>query len=96
MKELALSKEQYDKIMSEILVSHRFGGGSNNPDSKYIKYVRPSWDMRDGMCFSIRFDGLFGIDGTKEFNSGYRETTHMYERIMEWLNSSTVKEGEES
>ncbi|MEK5167145.1 hypothetical protein NYE69_33225 [Paenibacillus sp. FSL R5-0527] len=102
MKELALTKDQYDRIMSAVWVMHRFGGLSdevwNNPElvdkCKNIKYVRPNWDMRDGMCFSIRFDGLFGKDGTITFNSGYGETVPMYDRIMEWLNSTNGKEAE--
>jgi hypothetical protein len=87
--ELALTPQQYNEIMKEIARAHRFGGLSKEiwddeealKRCKHIKYVRPNWDMRDGMCFSIRFDPC-----DKEFISGYGERIPMYDRIMEWLN----------
>lgn len=100
--DLALTREQYDSIMREIWEYHRFGGLSKKAwddkerlaRCKNIKYVRPNWDMRDGRCFSIRFDGLgCPVDG-KEFYSGYGETVPMYDRIMEWLNTPVFKEAE--
>lgn len=81
----ALTKEQYDKVMHVVWVRHRFGGPSDSPNCKCIKYVRPNWDMRDSKCFSIRFEGLFGT-GAKVFVSDYDETESMYDRIMKWLD----------
>lgn len=78
--ELALTPDQYKAIMQEIWKNHRWGRSASG-NSKYIKYVRPNWDMRDGMCFSIQFD-----PGKKVFNSGYGETEPMFDRIMNWLN----------
>lgn len=78
--ELALTPDQYKAIMQEIWKNHRFAR-SDFKHSKYIKYVRPNWDMRDGMCFAISFD-----QDKKSFNSGYGETEPMYDRIMNWLN----------
>lgn len=89
-EELAMSKEEYEKVMAEIRENHAFGGYKRDIEvrnrDKSIKYVRPNWDMRDGMCFSIKFDGLScGMSG-KEFGSGHTETTPLFDRIMEWLN----------
>lgn len=61
-----LTVEQYQEIMNEIWKYHRFGSLSKSSWSnderinccKHIKYVRPNWDMRDGRCFSIRFDNV--------------------------------------
>lgn len=91
---LSLSPEQYRKVMKEIWDKHRFGGLSRKFDDydidrcKNIKYVRPNWDMRDGACFSITFNGLFagGVDGLN-FNSGHGETVSMLSRIMDWLDT---------
>lgn len=82
---MALTHGQYKKVMNVIWKSHRFGRGG-----RHIKYVRPNWDMRDDMCFSIRFDGL-GCDreGTS-FGSGHTEREPMYDRIMAWLNQAIV------
>lgn len=83
----ALTKQQFDKIMSEIWLRHQFGGlseGNWDPNKcKNIKYVRPSWDMRFGTCFSITFD-----PGNKTFRS--EDGVPMYDRIMDWLNSPRV------
>lgn len=80
---IALTRQQYDELMYDIVKNHRFAKGG-----RHIKYVRPNWDMRDGMCFSIKFDGL-GCDkeGT-EFHSGYGMNEPMYERIKAWLKSA--------
>jgi hypothetical protein len=80
--ELALTPEQYNEIMQEIWKNHRFGMYPAPINHKSIKYVRPNWDMRDGLCFSIEFDGL-AVD--QRFGSGYKETTPMFDRIMKWL-----------
>lgn len=79
-KELAMTKPQYDKVMNEVWKNHRFSRSSYE-HTKHIKYVRPNWDMRDGMCFSITFDGIIN----KEFKSGHGETLPMFDRIMTWL-----------
>ena len=105
-KELAMTKEQYDTVMDKIWWLHRFSGVQmhhKHPQydkhlnrCKYIKYVRPNWDMRDGMCFSIRFDGLTcGKDGTTF--GVWRETEPMFDRIMAWLNTPNeeLRESEE-
>lgn len=95
MKELAMTRIQYDLLMKEIWDKHRFSrlsikywddeGVTNR--CKHIKYVRPNWDMRDGRCFSIMFNGMTcGVDG-KEFGSGYGETVPLFDQIMGWLNS---------
>lgn len=85
-KELGLTPEQYNKIMQEIWKNHRFGMYPAPPHYKCIKYVRPQWDMRDGICFSIKFEALgLGRDGIT-FGSGYGNATPMYDRIMDWLN----------
>ncbi|MEK4488333.1 hypothetical protein NYE44_01600 [Paenibacillus sp. FSL L8-0493] len=76
----ALTLDQYEEIMQEIWDNHRWCR-SDFEHSKYIKYVRPNWDMRDGACFSIQFD-----PGKKVFSAGYGETEPMYDRIMNWLN----------
>jgi len=91
MQELAMTKEQYEKVMQEIQEHHAFGKYVSDDEKrkkqKYIKYVRPNWDMRDIMCFSIRFDGLTcGREG-KEFNSGYGETVPLFDQVMAWLYS---------
>lgn len=85
--QLALTPDQYKAVMQQIWKNHRFAR-SDFEHSKYIKYVRPHWDMRDGMCFSIQFD-----PGKIVFNSGYGETEPMYDRIMKWLNEP--REGSE-
>ncbi|MUT66041.1 hypothetical protein [Paenibacillus sp. NEAU-GSW1] len=88
MKELAMTKEQYDLVIKEIEENHYFGKSfSTAPNSKHIKYVRPNWDMRDGMCFSIQFDGLSCGMGGKAFGSGHLESEPLYDRVMNWLKS---------
>lgn len=87
---IALTEQQFQAIMEEIKTYHRFGGLPpaywDNPmrqsRCKHIKYVRPDFDLRDEMCFHIRFD-----PGEKVFGSGAEETVPMYDRIMEWLNT---------
>lgn len=101
---IALTRAQYEEIMKEIWTYHRFGGlsrkawddESRSDRCKYIKYVRPNWDMRDGMCFSIKFDGLGCPKDGMEFGSGYGITEPMYDRIMKWLNTplSELKEAD--
>lgn len=86
--DLALTPEQYNLIMDEIWKNHRFGMYPSPDNCKCIKYVRPNWDLRDGLCFSIKFDGLGLSKEGITYGSGYGETTPMYERIMEWLNKS--------
>ena len=76
----ALTVDQYEDIMKEIWKKHRWDR-SKFKHSKNIKYVRPNWDMRDGACFSIKFD-----PGKKIFSESYGETEPMYDRIMRWLN----------
>lgn len=92
--DLAMTRKQYDLIMIEIWGFHRFSGIKHFDNEeisgrcKYIKYVRPNWDMRDGKCFSIRLDGLgCGSEG-KEFTSGYGQTVPLYEQVMKWLMKS--------
>lgn len=103
-EELAMTQAQYKTVMREIWDKHRFGGLSPkywddieaSDRCKHIKYVRPNWDMRDGMCFSIKFNGMMcGKDG-KEFNSGYGQTVPLFDQIMAWLNSSREVEETES
>lgn len=89
MSEMAMTKEQFETVMSEIEKYHKFGRYYQDKKvrekNKHIKYVRPSWDMRDGMCFSVKFEGLTcGMVG-KTFGSG-EETVPLFNRIMEWLN----------
>lgn len=93
MKELSMTEDQFKQVILEIQNNHKFGGYYPNHSkfqsycNKYIKYVRPDWDMRDGMCFSIRFDGMgCGKDG-KKFGSGYGETEPLFDQIMKWLSS---------
>ena len=94
-QELAMTKEQYNQVMNEIWKNHRFGHMSNaywNDEEeakkyKMIKYVRPQWDMRDGMCFSVTFEPI-----KMTFNSGYPATVPLFDQIM-WLNS---KRGDET
>lgn len=70
----ALTIEQFTKIITEIRDHHSFGKyGHHN----WVKYVRPSFDMRDGKCFYLVLD-------KKEFDSRQCKTT-MYEEIMKWL-----------
>lgn len=77
-----LTKKQFDEIMTEITKHHRFGGRYGQKKEggvcRYIKYIRPSWDMRDLKCFFITFD-------EKEFD--FRESDDsMFNCIMNWLN----------
>jgi hypothetical protein len=91
MRELAMTKEQYEIVMKEIEDHHSWGKhGFSDGKCKYIKYVRPNWDMRDGLCFSINFDGLACGIGGITFGSGYGETTPLYDRVMEWLNKPFI------
>jgi hypothetical protein len=77
----SLNKAQFDEIMAEIVKYHRFGVSTKknvNCVNRYIKYIRPSWDMRDLKCFFIQFD-------YKEFDSRDSDDS-MYDCIMKWLN----------
>jgi len=79
----SLTFKQFHAIMNRIGVHHRFGGLSPEPKPPYIKYVHPTFDMRDGAVFSILFRGMFE---DKQFDFRDSEET-MYSRIMSWLNS---------
>lgn len=75
----SLTKEQYSVILNHIWKHHRFARGGRN-----IKYIRPSWDMRDGKCFYVDFD-------SKDFD--FRDDTEvpMFKRIMDWLAEVETK-----
>jgi hypothetical protein len=78
----ALSKQQFDTIMQEITKHHRFGGWNEDRSKvdRYIKYVRPHWDMRDLKCFYVDFDNI---------RFDFRQSDEsMFDRIMKWLNGS--------
>lgn len=70
----ALTQEQFAEIMVEINNHHSFGKPRH---TNWIKYVRPSFDMRDGKCFYIQLD-------QKKFDSRECKDT-MFEEIMMWL-----------
>lgn len=72
--EKALTIEQFNEIMKEINGSHSFGRAKH---TNWVKYVRPSFDMRDGKCFYIKLD-------YQDFDSRECEST-MFEEIMLWL-----------
>ncbi|WP_413986371.1 hypothetical protein [Paenibacillus polymyxa] len=87
---LAMTSEGFSLLMAHIQDKHHFYGPKliyDTPEArarcKYIKYVRPNWDMRDGRCFSIRFDPC-----GKEIYIEPGETVPLYDRIIDWLNSS--------
>ncbi len=82
-----LTRNEYDMILREIWKNHRFAKGGRS-----IKYVDPHWDMRDGMCFAIKFRGLFG-HGNIMFD-GRQSDKSMYDRIRAWLNGEDDTEAE--
>lgn len=75
----ALTMDQFNDIMNRIKEKHSFGRYGH---TKWIKYIRPSFDMRDFMCFSITFR-----HGSDETTFGQSGNGTMYERIMEWLET---------
>lgn len=82
-----LTYTQWRAVMNEIWRHHRFGGlsWSDKRPCRNIKYVRPSFDMRDGRCFTVSFDEV-----TFDFRGSERP---MYERIMAWLNGEEAECG---
>jgi hypothetical protein len=48
--EKSLTVEQFKQVMQRIEKNHRFGKYGH---TKGVKYVRPSFDMRDMKCFYI-------------------------------------------
>jgi hypothetical protein len=79
LQEKALTIEQFSELMNYVIKHHRFGV----PRGKFIKYVRPHFDLRDQRVFSITFDNM-----GKTFDSRDNDKS-MYDNIMKWL-----KEGE--
>lgn len=74
-----LTLEQYYEIMTKIRNEHSFG---KHKHTKWIKYVRPQFDMRDGKCFHIKFEGAF--EGNEKIFS-QKDEGLMFDNIMIWL-----------
>jgi len=72
-----LTPDEFKSIMNYIFENHSFG----QCHSRFIKYIRPSFDTRDRRCFHIKFD-----DKDIDFRDNGKP---MYDNIMNWL-----KEGE--
>lgn len=79
LDEQSLTKEQYNEIKNRIWQHHRFAHGGRN-----IKYIRPSWDMRDGRCFHIEFNNHIHFDYQDEGGT-------MFDKIMAWLKEREVE-----
>lgn len=77
----ALSRSQFADVMSTIRENHRFGIAG-----RMVKYVQPTFDMRDDRIFHIVFRGLFDpIEGiTFDFRDNEKP---MIENIMQWLEA---------
>lgn len=76
----ALTAEQFILIMSKIAECHSFGHMGH---TKWVKYVRPHFDMRDGKCFVIKLDEkVFTSKGSKN---------GMYDDILSYLDGVSTK-----
>jgi hypothetical protein len=73
-----LTIEQFKQIMQRVERQHRFGKYGH---TKWIKYVRPNFDMRDNRCFYITFEG----GGFTEKSFSHTDQVPMYDEIMAWL-----------
>lgn len=82
-----LSMDQFLSLMQEIGTNHGFYVWRNG--SRHIKYVRPSFDMRDGKCFAVAFECL-GPAATFRWTDSAEP---MYNRIMAWLKGEEVPNG---
>lgn len=81
----ALSPSQFKTLMNEITRNHRFGRSGRG-----IKYVHPTFDMRDGRCFYVNFRGVTGPTEGVAFD--FRDSADpMYDRIMAWLGGGGTK-----
>lgn len=77
---IELTMNQFNLIMQKIERDHKFG----IPRQKgWIKYVRPSFDVRDGMCFSI----TFVHEGHPYLFDTRTNTNTMYVDIISWLDT---------
>lgn len=75
-----LTFTEFAKILYDIRDHHRWGE-SDARRSRWIKYIRPSFDMRDCKVFNVEFQGGHG---TKTFDCRDSDEP-MHERIMRWL-----------
>lgn len=74
--EKTLTPKQFKDLMALIQSKYAFGHGGK------IKYIDPSFDMRDGKCFNINFRN--GMHKEKRFT--FREVENsMYNEIVVWL-----------
>jgi hypothetical protein len=71
----ALTPQEFKEVMKKIEREHCFG---KPVQVNWVKYVRPSFDMRDGKCFYIELDD-------KSFDS-YVCKGRMIDEIYNWLN----------
>lgn len=79
---LAMTLNEFNQIMQIIKEKHSFGKiGHTN----WVKYVRPHFDLRDGLCFSIKIN-------EKIFHSNSCKVT-MYDDIIQWLERPTPSGG---
>jgi hypothetical protein len=75
-EEKLLTPQQFKDLMALIQRNYAFGHGGK------IKYIDPSFDMRDGKCFSINFRN--GMHTEKRFT--FRDVKDsMYNDIIVWL-----------
>lgn len=75
----SLSRSQFADIMSLIREKHRFGIGG-----RMVKYVQPTFDMRDDKIFRVVFRGFF--DPVEGITFDFRDNANpMIANIMQWL-----------
>lgn len=74
----SLDVDQWKEIMNIIAKNHSFG---KYGQTKWVKYVMPSFDMRDGKCFFIKFRYAGG-----EIEFSHTDDKPMYDAILEWLS----------
>ncbi len=72
-----LTMEQFTEIVERIKQQHSFG---RHGHTKWIKYIRPTFDMRDNTCFNVTFDHQ-----GRGTNFNHTDEKDMYEAIIEWL-----------
>ena len=80
-----MTYEEFVKVLKYVSSEHKFGGRVG----KGIKYVTPTFDLRNGKIHCITFSGWYG---EKVFNiTNENKDKNLYALVVEWLTEGNVK-----
>jgi hypothetical protein len=80
-----MTYEEFVKVLKYVTENHKFGSGIG----KGIKYVTPTFDLRNGKIHCITFSGW---NGEKVFSIiNENKDKNLYAWVVEWLTEGNVK-----